>query len=60
MAHITITVTADPNSDDCLQAAVDSYVAEHPEAAGWDLSPRWADDDDRETVELTVPVAAQR
>jgi hypothetical protein len=53
--QITITVPADPDSDDCLQAAADQYVAEHPEAAGWDLRPRWTDDD-RDEVELTVPV----
>lgn len=51
----TITVSANPDLDDCLQGAVDEYVAEHPEAAGWDLDPRWGDED-RETVELTVPV----
>ena len=51
----TITVAADPDQDDCLMAAVDAYVAEHPEAEGWDLQPRWADDD-RDTVTLTVPV----
>ena len=51
----TITVPADPDQDDCLAAAADAYVAEHPEVAGWDLHPQWADED-RELVELTVPV----
>ena len=51
----TITVPANPDLDDCLQGAVDAYVAEHPEARGWDLSPRWADET-RETIELDVPV----
>jgi len=52
---ITVIVPADPDQDDCLTAAVEAYVAEHPELEGWDLSPRWTDDDDRETVTLTVP-----
>jgi len=52
-----ITVTADADQDDCLTAAADAYVADHPEAAGWDLLPRWADENDREVVVLTVPVA---
>lgn len=50
----TITVRADADQDDCLTAAADEYVAEHPELAGWDLAPRWADED-RERVALTVP-----
>lgn len=53
----TITVPADPDEDDCLSAAADAYVAEHPEAEGWDLRPRWEDEDERETVLLTVPIA---
>ena len=51
----TITIPADPDADDCLTAAVDTYVAAHPEAAGWDLHPRWADEDTREDIQLTVP-----
>jgi len=54
MTKTTITVPANPDSDDCLTDAVDAYVAEYPEVAGWDLCPRWTDDD-RETIELTVP-----
>jgi hypothetical protein len=50
----TIIVPADPDQDDCLSATADTYITEHPEAAGWNLQPRWADDD-RETVALTVP-----
>lgn len=50
----TITVPANADLDDCLAGAVSDYVAAHPDAAGWDLSPRWADEA-RESVELTVP-----
>jgi hypothetical protein len=53
--HIEITVNANPDADDCLAHAAAEYVSEHPELAGYDLSPRWADDDDREQVVLTVP-----
>jgi len=49
-----IIVRADPDLDDCLQGAVDAYVAAHPDARRWDLSPRWADET-RENVALTVP-----
>jgi hypothetical protein len=43
--------------DDCLQAAVDDYIDEHPEATGYDLSPRWAggEDGERESILLDVP-----
>lgn len=51
-----VIVRANENLDDCLQGAADAYIAEHPELAGWDLSPEWTDDDTRETVTLTVPV----
>ena len=53
--YITIVVPANPDADDCLQAAVDTFTAANPDYAGWDLMPRWADDD-REAVELTIPV----
>jgi hypothetical protein len=55
METLIITVLADETLDDCLQGAVDAYVAQHPDLAGWDLSPRWTDNDTRETVDLTVP-----
>ena len=42
--------------DDCLTEAATDYIHEHPEARGWDLCPRWGDAD-RETIELTVPLA---
>lgn len=52
---VEVTVAADPDQDDCLTAAAESYVAEHPALKGWDLSPRWTDDRNRETVTLLVP-----
>jgi hypothetical protein len=39
--------------DDCLSAAVDHFVSEHPGAAGFALNPRW--NSDRSFVLLTVP-----
>lgn len=51
---IEITVRADADLDDCLTGAAKAYIEEHPDLAGYDLSPRWADDD-REMVALTVP-----
>jgi hypothetical protein len=53
-----ITVKANPDADDCLAAASEEYIAEHPELAGWDLDPQWADDADREYVVLTVPAVS--
>ena len=53
--YTTVTVTADADQDDCLSAAASEYISEHPECAGYDLSPVWGDDD-RETVQFTVPV----
>lgn len=52
----TITVSAKQyeNHDDCLQAAADDYVSDHPEAEGYDLNPRWVDDE-REEIALDVP-----
>ena len=39
--------------DDCLTAAADEYAAKH-DLAGWDLAPRWADNQ-RDEIILTVP-----
>lgn len=60
MTHTTITVPARryADADDCLAAAAADYVARHPDAAGYDLSPRWADDD-RDTIALDVPAGAE-
>ena len=54
----TVTVRANADLDDCLTGAVDEYIAEHPELSGYDLTPRWTDESDRSTVDLTVPVWA--
>ena len=43
--------------DDCLTAAA-ADVARERGLEGWDLSPRWADDQ-RDTILLDVPVIAQ-
>ena len=51
----TVTVTADPDSDDCLSAAAESYIEDRPELEGYDLDPQWEDEDDRTYVVLTVP-----
>jgi len=53
---IEITVRANPDLDDCLAGAAEAYISEHPELTGYDLAPRWADEDDREDVVLTVPL----
>ena len=42
--------------DDCLSAAA-ADVAHARGLAGWDLSPRWADDQ-RETILLDIPAHA--
>lgn len=55
---VTVTVPANPDLDDCLAAAAAAYIEEHPELEGYDLEPRWSDDDSRETVDLTVPAWA--
>lgn len=40
--------------DDCLSAAAESYIESHPDLAGWELSPRW-EDDNREAILLDLP-----
>jgi transcriptional regulator with XRE-family HTH domain len=40
--------------DDCLTAAAEDYIASHPKLEGWDLDPRW-EDEDRDVILLTVP-----
>lgn len=55
---IEIVVRADADQDDCLSAAAASYVEEHPELGGYDLAPRWQDEDDRTLVVLTIPAWA--
>lgn len=43
--------------DDCLEAAAADYISEHPEAAGYDLNPRWVggDEGERDYIALDVP-----
>ena len=57
MAHMTISFQARQyeDFDDCLAAAAEDYAAKHPEAAGYDMRPRWADDDYRTVILLDVP-----
>lgn len=53
---MSVTVRANPDADDRLTDAQESYIAHHrPDLAGWDLSPEFADDT-REDVLLVVPV----
>lgn len=54
-AYITIDARPYEGHDDCLAAAAADMIAQHPRLRGWNLSPRWADDD-REAIVLTVPV----
>lgn len=55
MARITVSIDARryADSDDCLTDAARDYAAEH-DLVGWDLSPRWADDQ-RDAILLDVP-----
>lgn len=57
---IEIDVAADPDEDDCLAAAAREWASERDGLQGWDLSPRWTDEDTRETVTLTIPAGAIR
>lgn len=51
--EITISARKYEDHDDCLSAAAEDYAAEH-DLQGWDLSPRWADNQ-REAIVLSVP-----
>ena len=53
--NATITLPAAPYADydDSLTAAADEYAAEHG-LVGWDLAPRWGDDE-RDTILIDVP-----
>ena len=57
--HATIEISAKryEDEDDCLLAAADDYISEHPEAEGYDLSPRWQDEE-RDVILLDVPRVA--
>jgi hypothetical protein len=50
--RITIDAAPFADHDDCLGAAADFAAAHGLE--GWDLDPRW-EDDQRETIVLAVP-----
>lgn len=41
------------DEDDCLSAAARDYAEQH-DLVGWELSPRWADDQ-RDEILLDVP-----
>jgi hypothetical protein len=56
----TITVSAKPyeDYDDCLSAAAED-ISEELGLAGYDLDPRWVDND-RDSIRLTIPDWAER
>ncbi len=58
--QVTVRVEAKryEDHDDCLTAAAEDYSAKHG-LLGWDLAPRW-DDDDRTFIALYVPAFAVR
>jgi len=51
--EIRIAAARYADEDDCLTAAADDYAAAN-DLAGWDLAPRWADEQ-RDEIILTVP-----
>lgn len=51
--QIKIAAAKYEDYDDCLQAAADDYAEAH-DLAGWDLDPKW-EDEQRNTIILTVP-----
>ena len=53
---LSIPASRYDDSDDCLADAAADYAAEH-DLAGWNLSPRWADDE-RTEILLDVPANA--
>lgn len=58
MTHLTLTVSAKDyeDADDCLAAAARD-VAGDLDLVGYDLSPRWADED-RDAIALDIPAHA--
>jgi hypothetical protein len=56
MTTISIPSSQYEDFDDCLSAAQADYVADHPELEGWELNPRWSDDQ-RDEILLDVPEA---
>ena len=55
-ASVTIAVPAADyeDHDDCLAAAAVAASRERG-LEGWDLEPRWDDEDDRDQILLTIP-----
>lgn len=51
---LTIPAAQYADSDDCLAAAADDVAQEHGVPAGYDMAPRWADDD-RDEILVDVP-----
>lgn len=51
---ITVPAAKYADHDDCLAAAAADYLADHPDLAGWDLSPSWVDEQ-RDEIALSVP-----
>lgn len=51
--HMTITVDADPDQDDCLAAAAEE-AAVALRCPGYDMAPRWANKQ-RTRIALDVP-----
>lgn len=54
--EISIPARSYQDADNCLSVAQDD-ARQALDLAGWDLAPRWGDDD-RETISLTVPAHA--
>jgi hypothetical protein len=59
MTQMTVRIPAKryEDEDDCLSAAARDYAHEH-DLVGWDLAPRW-EDDQRDAILLTVPQEGQ-
>lgn len=53
-ATIAIAASRYADHDDCLSAAAED-IAEQRDLAGWDLSPRWDDEEQRERILLDLP-----
>ena len=51
--EITVSAAQYEDADDSLTAAANDYAAAH-DLAGWDLAPRWANNQ-RDEIILTVP-----
>ena len=54
---LTIPAAQYADADDCLAAAAADVAQEHGVPAGYDMSPRWADDD-RDEILVDVPLRA--